>query len=91
MAKKIAGYQFSNRFKKEYNRLPQKIQKTFDEKFDLFLNNMSHPSLRAKQIQGTKNRWEGSVTKNYRFTFEFTGNSVTFRRIGTHDILHKER
>lgn len=91
MAKKIAGYQFSNRFKKEYNRLPQKIQKTFDEKFDLFLNNMSHPSLRAKQIPGTKNRWEGSVTKNYRFTFEFTGNSVTFRRIGTHDILHKER
>ena len=91
MAKKIVGYQFSNRFKKEYNRLPQKIQKTFDEKFDLFLNNMSHPSLRAKQIQGTKNRWEGSVTKNYRFTFEFTGNSVTFRRIGTHDILHKER
>ena len=91
MAKKIVGYQFSNRFKKEYNRLPQKIQKTFDEKFDLFLNNMSHPSLRAKQIQGTKNRWEGSVTKNYRFTFEFTGNSVTFRRIGTHDILHKDR
>ena len=90
MAKKIVGYQFSNRFKKEYNRLPQKIQKTFDEKFDLFLNNMSHPSLRAKQIQGTKNRWEGSVTKNYRFTFEFTGNSVTFRRIGTHDILHKD-
>ena len=91
MAKKIAGYQFSNRFKKEYNRLPQKIQKIFDEKFDLFLNNMSHPSIRAKQIQGTKNRWEGSVTKNYRFTFEFTGNSVTFRRIGTHDILHKDR
>ena len=91
MAKKIVGYQFSNRFKKEYNRLPQKIQKTFDEKFDLFLNNMSHPSIRAKQIQGTKNRWEGSVTKNYRFTFEFTGNSVTFRRIGTHDILHKDR
>ena len=87
MAKKIVGYQFSNRFKKEYNRLPQKIQKTFDEKFDLFLNNMSHPSIRAKQIQGTKNRWEGSVTKNYRFTFEFTGNSVTFRRIGTPDIF----
>ena len=91
MAKGIAGYQFSNRFKKEYKRLPQEIQKAFDEKLNLFLNNMSHPSLRAKHVHGTKTRWEGSVTKNYRFTFELTGNSVIFRRIGTYDILRKEQ
>jgi mRNA-degrading endonuclease RelE of RelBE toxin-antitoxin system len=90
MAKEIAGYQFSNRFTKEYRQLPQEIQKAFDEKLNLSLNNISHPSLRVKHIKGTKTQWEGSVTKNYRFTFEITGNSVIFRRIGTHDILRKE-
>jgi len=91
MVKGITGYQFSNRFKKEYKTLPKNIQKVFDEKLQLFLNNASHPSLRVKQIHGTKNRWEGSVTKNYRFTFQYMGDIVIFRRIGTHDILNKER
>jgi hypothetical protein len=33
--------------------------------------------------------WEGSVTMNYRFTFQFEAGKVIFRRIGTHDILKK--
>ncbi len=87
MVEKITAYQFSKRFKKEYNRLPKKIQKAFNEKLTLFLKEISHPSLRVKRIQGTKNRWEGSVTMKYRFTFEFLKDEVLFRTIGTHDIL----
>ncbi|MBC8179165.1 MAG: hypothetical protein ISR61_09855 [Desulfobacteraceae bacterium] len=87
MVEKITAYQFSKRFKKEYDRLPKKIQKAFNEKLTLFLKEISHPSLRIKRIQGTKNRWEGSVTMKYRFTFEFLKDEVLFRTIGTHDIL----
>lgn len=87
MVEKITTYQFSKRFKKKYNRLPKKIQKAFNEKLTLFLKEISHPSLRIKRIQGTKNRWEGSVTMKYRFTFEFLKDEVLFRTIGTHDIL----
>jgi mRNA-degrading endonuclease RelE of RelBE toxin-antitoxin system len=87
MVEKVTAYQFSKRFKKEYNRLPKEIQKTFDEKLSLFLKQTSHPSLRVKRIQGTKNRWEGSIAMKYRFTFEFLENRVLFRAIGTHDIL----
>ena len=87
MVEKVTAYQFSKRFKKEYNRLPKKIQKAFNEKLTLFLKEMSHPSLRIKRIQGTKNRWEGSVTMKYRFTFEFLKDEVLFRTIGTHDTL----
>ena len=82
-------HQFSRRFKKEYNNLPKEIQKAFDEKLSLFLKQMSHPSLRVKRIQGTKNRWEGSVTMRYRFTSEFIKERVLFRAIGTHDILKR--
>jgi len=89
MVKKIDSYQFTKRFKKEYKALPKEIQKTFDEKLSLLLKNVSHPSLRVKRIQGTKDRWEGSITMNYRFTFQFNGNTIIFRTIGTHDILNR--
>ena len=90
MAKRVTTYQFSKRFKKEYTNLPRKIQKAFDQKLQLLLQDMSHPSLRVKRIQGTKNRWEGSITMKYRFTFEFLENGLIFRAIGTHDILNTE-
>jgi len=90
MAKSIKAYQFSARFKKEYNDLPKEIQKAFDKKLQIFLQNMAHPSLRVKRIQGTRNRWEGSVTMKYRFTFQLSENTLVFRAIGTHDILSRE-
>jgi len=89
MVKEIKSFQFSRRFKTEYNKLPKEIQKAFDEKLSLFLKNPSHPSLRVKQIQGIKNRWEGSITMKYRFTFQFLENELLFRAIGTHDILNR--
>ena len=90
MVKRVAAYRFSNRFKKDYADLPKEIQETFDTKFRLFLNNTDHPSLRVKKIKGTENRWEGSVTMNYRFTFQIFEETVLFRRIGTHNVLKRE-
>ncbi len=87
MAGQISAYRFSNNFKKQYKSLPTKIQKAFQDKLELFLYDMNHPSLRVKKIQGTKNRWEGSITRKYRFTFHFEQEIVVFRAIGTHDIL----
>ncbi|MCK4379185.1 MAG: hypothetical protein KAW01_07565 [Deltaproteobacteria bacterium] len=86
----IEHYQFSQAFKKSYNRLPGEIQKAFNQKLELRLQDISHPSLRVKRIQGTGNRWEGSVTMKYRFTFQWDGNKLIFRTIGTHGILTKE-
>lgn len=91
MAERIKRYRFSKRFKKEYNALPKEIQMAFDKKLALFLKDTTHPSLRVKRIQGTKYRWEGSVTKNYRFTFQFIKDTLLFRTIGTHDILTRTR
>ena len=90
MAERISGYTFSNRFKKEYNALSSEIREAFDNKLSLFLDNFHHPSLRVKRITGTIDRWEGSVTMSYRFTFQFEAGRVLFRRIGTHDILKNE-
>jgi len=73
----------------QYQSLPLQIQTSFDAKLELFLNNTLRPSLRVKRIQGTQNRWEGSITMKYRFTFEISETYVIFRAIGTHDILKR--
>ena len=91
MVERIESYWFSKPFKKEYNALSKKFKKPLIKKLTLFLEDTTHPSLRVKRIQGTKDRWEGSVTKKYRFTFEFIENSVLFRKIGTHYILSRTR
>ena len=90
MVTKIEKYRFTDTFRKNYNKLPKNIQKAFNQKLELLLKDMSHPSLRIKKIQGTSDRWEGSVTMKYRFTFQIAGTTLIFRTIGTHDILLKE-
>ena len=90
MVKRVGRYRFSQKFKKEYKKLPQEIQQRFNEKLSLFLHDMSHPSLRVKRLQGTRDRWEASITESYRFTFEVQEDTVIFRVIGTHDVLIRE-
>ena len=90
MVGQITAYRFSNTFKKQYKYLPHEIRRGFSEKLALFLSDMRHPSLRVKKIQGVQNRWEGSITMKYRFTFHFDEDIVAFRAIGTHDILIRD-
>lgn len=90
MVGKIETYCFTNRFKKQYKALPREIRHAINEKLALFLSDMLHPSLKVKKIQGVQNRWEGSITMKYRFTFHFNEDTVVFRAIGTHDILLRD-
>ena len=90
MVRRVETYRFSNRFKKQYKALPHEIRQAFKEKLALFIENVLHPSLRVKKIIGVQNRWEGSITMKYRFTFHYDGDTVVFRTIGTHDILMRD-
>lgn len=74
-------------FKKDFKNLPYNIQNLFEKKIKLFSENISHPSLRVKKLQGYENRWEASITMFYRFTFEIHKDYYLLRRIGPHDIL----
>lgn len=75
----------TGRFEREYKKLPPDIKSTTKEKLKLFVNNISHPSLRVKKIKGTDNIWEVSITMNYRFTFEKIKDGYLLRNIGPHD------
>jgi len=77
-------------FKKDYQQLPAHVQDIFEKKLRIFMQDMKHPSLRVKKMQGHENRWEGSISMFYRFTFEIHKDYCLFRRIGPHDaVLNK--
>jgi mRNA-degrading endonuclease RelE of RelBE toxin-antitoxin system len=78
---------FTCSFIRDYQGLPDQLQKTVDQKLKLFLNNRRHPSLNIKKMQDPRNIWEGRITKGYRFTFSMEDEVCILRRLGTHDIL----
>ena len=60
----------TNAFKKDFKELPKAIQEKYEKKIKVFMDNIKHPSLRVKKMEGHKNRWEASIDMFYRFTFE---------------------
>ncbi|WP_245561105.1 hypothetical protein [Desulfoscipio gibsoniae] len=48
-------------------------------------DNIYHPSLRVKRIQGTKRIWEASATMGLRITFDWEEDVITLRNCGEHD------
>lgn len=79
----------SERFRRDYTRLPSDIQNPVDEKLDLLLKNARHPSLQVRKMQGTAGIWELRVTQGYRLTFQIEKDSYLLRKVGTHDILRR--
>jgi mRNA interferase RelE/StbE len=77
----------TERFAKDYARLPQRLQDRVDKALGLLLENPGHPSLQIKKIKGHENRWEGRVNLLYRFVFSIERDAYLLLRIGTHDLL----
>ena len=82
---------FTHGFVRDYQRLPESIQRRFDRALRFLLSNPRHPSLRAKKMEGQRDPegrdiWEARVTQGYRFTFAIDGDTYILYRIGPHDI-----
>jgi mRNA-degrading endonuclease RelE of RelBE toxin-antitoxin system len=80
-------FEFTDIFKKFYQKLPKNIQQKTDKTLLLLEQNPSHPSLKVKKMEGTQNIYEWRISDNYRGTFQKIGNMGYLRKVGTHDIL----
>ena len=54
-------------FERNYARAPQQIQRAFDKQSALLLQNVHHPSLRAKKYDERRNLWQARVNQDWRF------------------------
>lgn len=76
-------------FKRSYKKLPKFVQKKTDRILTLLAQDLRHPSIRAKKIQGAGDIWEGRIDRFHRFTFQIKDDEIILRSIGAHDITKR--
>ncbi len=56
-------------FERNYTKAPHEVQRAFDKQSSLLLQNLHHPSLRAKKYDESRGFWQARVNKDWRFYF----------------------
>jgi hypothetical protein len=75
---------FSPHFVRSYSKAPQAIQNAFDKQSALLLQDLRHPSLRAKKFDEGRDRWQARVTGSWRFYFTLEEDSYVLWEIVRH-------
>ena len=77
-------------FKKQFRKLPAKIQEQFFKRVNLFLENKFNPILNNHSVDSVSPGWRSiNITGDYRALFEEKSeNFVIFMKIGTHSELY---
>lgn len=78
------------KFKKQYKKLPQKLQKQFDERVKLFAVDPTLPMLKVHPLNGEyKGYWSMSVSGDIRALYLMTGDTIViFALIGSQSQLY---
>lgn len=67
-------FDFSPHFTRSYKKAPPAIQRAFDKQSLLLLQDLRHPSLRAKKYDEEADKWQARVTRDWRFYFLIRGD-----------------
>ena len=83
--------EYHKNFRKQFDKLPLKIQDKFGERLDMFLQNQFHPLLDNHSLTG---EYEGcrsiNITGNIRAIFYLkTESDIVFINIGSHPELYE--
>jgi len=80
---------FHRNFKKQYRKLPTKVQKQFNVRLAVFLEDPNDPILNIHTLKGNKYAVSSmNVSGDYRALFIQTKTRVTFYKIGSHSELY---
>jgi len=74
----------TNHFDRAYAKVPKKIQNAFQKQALLLIENLRHPSLRAKKYDEGQDLWQARVTLNWRFYFRIEDDTYILQDIIPH-------
>jgi len=77
--------EFTDRFVKQYLRLPVKIQHKVDKALLLLDADFRKPGLHSHPIAGAHGIFEAYVDRRYRMTFERKRDTYITRNVDNHD------
>jgi mRNA interferase RelE/StbE len=73
------------RFHRAFAALSEMDQKQVQEALRSMAEDLRHPGLRVKRIQGTEGIWEARASRSLGITFETEGDAIVLRNVGRHD------
>ena len=71
-------------FDREFKKFSKEIQNAFEKQITFLLQDIRHPSLRAKKYDEDADIWQARVTKNVRFYFRLEGDVYILLNIRRH-------
>ncbi len=77
-------------FKKQFRKLPLKVQEQFFRRVELFLKDKFNPILNNHSVDSAYPGWQSiNVTGDYRALYEPVGDKIAvFMKISTHSDLY---
>lgn len=66
---------YAKRFLESYAYAPPAIQRAVDRRIALLLQNLRHPSLRAKKYDEARDIWQARVNGGWRVYFRIEGDA----------------
>ena len=79
----------TERFRKQYEQLPERIKKVAVESYEIWKENPKHPSLQFKKIHSKKFIYSVRITLGWRALGVLENNVMIWFWIGSHDEYEK--
>jgi len=81
--------QYTQRFERAYISLVAEDAARVAKAIHLLADDVRHPGLRVKKVQGTSDIWEARASHSLRITFEIHEDLLILRNVGPHDRVLK--
>lgn len=83
-------FRYTNKFQKQFKKLPLTIQNSFAERVDLLISDPTHPKLRLHPLKGKfAGYWSMNISGDVRALYREDGETIIiFALIGTHSSLY---
>jgi mRNA interferase RelE/StbE len=80
----------TEQFEQAYQKLTDAERRSVLKALSLLGENLRHPSLHVKKMEGRQNVWEARPSKRLRMTFELKEGIIIVRNVGEHDKVLKK-
>lgn len=77
-------FRYTERFHRSYQAASPEIRRAFDRRAGLLVENLRHPSLRAKKYDEARKIWQARVTRDWRFYFLIENDTYVLLDIIAH-------
>ena len=75
---------YSPQFLRSWDKVPLQVQRRFEKQSAFLLENLRHPSLRAKKYDEARDIWQARVDRAWRFYFQIRGDTYYLLNITPH-------